>query len=184
MSKALRQAGFTLIETLVAMVIMSGAIMVLANSWSGNFARLKNSRINNTMAGLMERKMTELEVLYMTKKFDEIDESAAGDFGAKYPGYKWEMKSQPFEMPDMSGALISREGGADEMLLMIVRTVADYMKEAVKELTVTVIYKGRVGAEVKNSVTTYIVDYSKPLPIGGGGGGGAGGTPGNAPGGN
>lgn len=160
-----KSLGFTLIETLVAMVIMSGGVMVLANSWSGNFMRIRNSRINNTMAILLERKMTEIDVKYKDRSFEEIAETDAGDFGTKYPGYRWEMKAKKFEMPDMSSALISKEGGADEMMLMIVRTVQDFIKEAVKEISVTVYYKGRIGKEIRNSVTTYVVDYSKELPV-------------------
>ena len=53
--------GFTLIEVLVAMVIMVGGIVVIANAWSGNFSRIKGARINNVAATLLERKMTALE---------------------------------------------------------------------------------------------------------------------------
>ena len=163
------QLGFTLIETLVAMVILSGGVMVLANSWSGNFMRIRNSRVNNTMAMLLERKMTEVDVKNKSKKFDEVQESDAGNFGTKYPGYRWEMKAKKFEMPDMSSALIGEQKqGADQMMLTIVRTVQDYIKEAVKEVSVTVYYKGRVGKEVRNSATVYLVDYTKELPMPGG----------------
>lgn len=176
--------GFTLIETLVAMVILSGGVMVLANSWSGNFMRIRNSRVNNTMAVLLERKMTEVEVKNKTKKFDEVPESDAGDFGSKYPGYRWEMKAKKFEMPDMTAALIGKKEGVDQMMLMIAQTVQDYIKEVVKEVSVTVYYKGRVGKEIKNGVTVYIVDYTKELPMPGGmPAGGLGGAAGGAAGG-
>ena len=179
--------GFTLIETLVAMVILTGAVMVLASSWSGNFMRIRNARVNNTMATLLERKMTEVDIKYRDKSFDEIAESDAGDFGAKYPGYRWEMAAKKFEMPDMSSALISREGGADQMLLTMIQTVQEFIKNAVKEVSVTVAYKGRTGKEIKNTVTTYVVDYTKELPVPGGlpagGGGAAGGSGGGSGGG-
>jgi general secretion pathway protein I len=178
--------GFTLIEVLVAMVILTGGIMVLANSWSGNYMRIRNARINNTMAGLLERKMTEFEIKYKDKTGDEIEDDATGDFGAKFPGYRWEMKSQKFEMPDMTAALTSKQGGVDEMTLTILKTVTDFIKECVKELSVTVFYKGRIGKEIKASVATYFVDYTKELQVpgmGGGGAPGAGGAPGGAPGG-
>jgi general secretion pathway protein I len=160
-----QKKGFTLIEVLVAMVILTGGVMVIANSWSGNFMRIRNSRVNNTMAALLERKMTEMEIKYRDKSVDEIADSEAGEFGPQYPGYRWEMSAQKFEMPDMSGALIARDGGADEMTLMIVRTVQDFIKEVVKEMSVTVYYRARNGNEIKNSVTTYFVDYSKDLPV-------------------
>jgi len=170
--------GFTLIEVLIATVIMAGAIMVLANSWSGNFMRVRNARINNTLASLLEKKMTEYEVKAKEKPQEELPESESGDFGAKFPGYRWEMKSQPFEMPDLSGALTSKEGGADEMTLMIVKTTAEYVKQACKEVQVSVFYKPQRGRELQHSATTYLVDFTKEIPMPGGmGAGGAGANP-------
>jgi type II secretory pathway pseudopilin PulG len=165
-----RSSGFTLLETLVAMVIMFGGVMVLANAWSGNFARIKMARVNNTMAGLLERKMTEYEVLTKERDPSEIPEADGGDFGPKFPGYRWEVATRPFEMPDLSNALIAREGGADEMLLQIVRSSTEYFRDAVKELTVTVFYK-RSDKEISAKVTTYIVDYTKQVSLPGMGGG-------------
>lgn len=184
------RAGFTLLETLIAMVIIAFGVMVLANAWSGNVVRLQKTRINATIANLLQRKMTEVEIAYRTKPL-EVPEEEAGDFGSDFAQYRWELRSKEFEPPDMSQALIAREGGADEMTLMMVRTVTDFIKESVKEVTVTVIYKGKVGRELRNSVTTYFIDYTKEIPMGalGGGagdgnGGGGGGAPGAGGGGN
>jgi general secretion pathway protein I len=170
MGQNMRQkpGGFTLIEVLVAMVIMTSGVLVLANAWTGNFARVKNARINNTIAGLLDRKMIEIEVLYKDKPVEEIKDEEAGDFGPMYPGYRWEAKSKEFEMPDMSSSLIAREGGADQMLLTIVQTMQDYIKQAVKEVSVSVLYKPKKGLELKQTVTSYFVDYSKELPMPGG----------------
>lgn len=182
-----KNRGFTLLETLIAMVIMSMGIVMIANAWSGNVLRLEKSRINNNMAMLLQRKMTETEFLYRDKQFTEIKEEDGGDFGPKYPQYRWKMHSQKFEMPDLSGLLIARDGGADEMLLTIVRTMTEYIKQSVMEISVTVIYKNRAGREIKNTVTTYFVDYTKEIPIPGlpgAPGGNDGGNGGNGSGGN
>jgi hypothetical protein len=144
--------------------------------------RVRNSRINNTMAGLLEKKMTEFEIQANEKPAGDFPEEDSGEFGAKFPGYRWEMKSQPFEMPDMTGALTAKSGGVDQMTLTIVHSMADYIKQAVKEMTVSVYYKGRKGHEVKQSAAMYIIDYTKELPMPGGmPGGGAPGTTGGAP---
>lgn len=164
-NSAANYRGFTLIEVLVATLILSGGIMVLANSWSGNFVRVRNARINNTMAGLLEKKMTEYEIKAKEKPSEELSESESGDFGAKFPGYSWEMKSQPFELPNMTGALSSRSGGVDEMTLMIMRTTNDYIKLAVKEMQVTVIYKNKRGRDLTHSATTYMIDFTKEIPM-------------------
>lgn len=165
MTRRLKQNGFSLIETIIAMAIMSGAILVLALSWSGNVARVKTSRINNTMAFLLERKMTEVEIAYQGKPVNQIADEDAGDFGEKYPGYRWELKTKAFEMPSLSSLLISKEGGADENLLSVVNSLSEYSKDAIKEVSVSVIYTSKLGKEIKNSVATFFVDYKKPLPI-------------------
>ncbi len=167
--------GFTLIEVLVAVVIMVGGIMVMANAWSGNFLRVRNSRINNTAAALLERKMTEIEITYKDKPLEEIKESDAGDFGTMFPGYSWEMSSKEFEMPDMSGSLVAREGGADEMLITMVKTMTDFIKKSVKEVSVTVAFKPKKGNTIRHSVATYFVDYTKEMDVPGmpGGAGGS-----------
>jgi Tfp pilus assembly protein PilV len=180
-NQKLRQEGFTILEVLIATMILGGGILVMANAWSGNFMRVRNARINNTMAGLLERKMTEYEVQAKEKLIGEFPEEDAGDFGAKFPGYKFTMKTQPFEMPSMTNAMTAKEGGADEMTLMIVKTISEYIKDAVKEMEVTVSYKGKGGHEIKQSATIYIVDYTKDIPMPAGmPGGGAGGLSGGA----
>lgn len=169
----LRQAGFTIIEVLVATLILAGGILVIANSWSGNYNRLQKSRINNTMAHLLQKKMVEIEIEYKNKSIDEIKEEDGGTF-EEYKGFSWTMKSQEFDMPDLSGAIMAKSNGAvDEMILTIVKQVTEYIKKTVKEVTVTVIYKSpKAKHAISQDVTTYFVDYKKEVPISPTGGGG------------
>jgi general secretion pathway protein I len=130
--------------------------------------------------------MTEIEILYKDKPIEEIKDEDAGNFGSMFPGYAWSMTAKEFEMPDLSSSLVSRDGGADEMLLTIVKTMTEFIKKSVKEVSVTVSFKPKKGNEIKHTVTTYLVDYSKDIDVPGlGGGGGAnplGGNPtGNPP---
>jgi general secretion pathway protein I len=168
--------GFTLIEVLIAAIIVLSGTMVVANAWSGNLMRLEKAGINDTMATLLQRKMTEVELQYKDKAVTEIPEEDAGDFGPAYPQYKWELKSKEFEMPNIADQLISREGGADQNLITLITQMTELMGKAIKEVAVTVTYTSkRNKGEVKNSVATYFIDYSVPLPFGGGGGGDTGG---------
>ena len=181
------ERGFTLIETMIATVIMAGALIVIGSAWSGNHMRIEKARVNANMAALLERKMTELELEYRGKPVSSIKEEDGGEFTEEYRQFRWEMRSKEFEMPDMSGALAgSDDAKNNEIMALIVKTVSDYVKTAVKEVTVTVFYKSPRSKtkEVQQSVVTYFVDYTQPISISGlPGGAGGGQTPGGTTGG-
>lgn len=163
------RGGFTLIEVLIATLILSGGILVVANSWSGNYNRLQKSRINNTMAHLLQKKMIELELEYKGKSIDEIKEEDGGEFD-EYKGFTWVMKSQEFEMPDLSSAMIAQNDGTDDQTLMIVKQVTEYIRKTVKEVTLSVSYKSpKAKRPITQEVTTYFIDFKKEVPLAPGG---------------
>jgi len=161
--------GFTLLETLIAMIIMSGGILLVANAWSGNTQRLQKSKINNTVAFLLQKKMTEIEIFYKDKDILEIPETDSGDFtkdGKEFAQYKWSMKARDFEMPSLTDLLTSKEGGTNEMLVFMISQVTEFINKVIKEVTVTIIYTGKLTKrEIKNSVTSYFIDYKKELSL-------------------
>ena len=157
--------GFTLVEVLVALAILSGALVIVSSGWSGNLLRVRSSNLYNNVALLLESKMSELQAKYNDRPLEEIPESESGDFGADYKQYRWEFKTQKFEMPDLSSLYI-KQGQGDQMLLTIIKTTQDYISEAVLEGTLTVYVKA-AGKEVAFSVSTYFVDYEKDLAVGG-----------------
>ncbi len=158
------QQGFTLIEVLVAMMILVGGIVIVANSWSGNLLKIRKSNLYNNVGVLLERKATELEVKYREKSLTEIPDEETGDIEG-YPQYQWKLKSRKFEMPDISSLLIKEKGGAaDEMFLSMMKQVNEFLSQSVKEVKISIVYKG--GGKKKDaeySVTTYFIDYTKEL---------------------
>ena len=53
--------GFTLLEVLLAMALMTTALILLANSWSAGFNRVKKIQVTFELASLLERKMDEYD---------------------------------------------------------------------------------------------------------------------------
>lgn len=149
--------GFTLIEVLVAMMILVGAIVALSQSWSGSLFSFRKSQNINTIVSLLKKKTTELEIKYKDGSFTEIPEEEAGDFGSDYQDFKWASKTRDLEFPDLSQILTSKEGGADEMVLMVVKQMTEFFSKNTKELRVTVIWTSG-GRSVEYSVTTYLVN--------------------------
>ncbi len=163
--------GFTLIETVIAMVILSTGILLLVNSSGSSFMRVRKTQLNTEVAALLQRKMVEVQIEYRDKALDSIPEEKADDFGSDYPQYSWKLESKMFEIPDLSATLSSRDGGANEMLISIIKQLSEFIGKAVKEVKVTVIYKGS-KKPLEFSATTYFLDYNKDLPMGVPGGGG------------
>lgn len=161
------QKGFTLLEVLVALMILAGGLLVLNNSWTTNNLRLRKANIFNNSATLLQKKMVEMEALYKEKPLEEIPESESGDFGSDHPNYRWEMQSRELEFPDLSSIIIG-EGQGDENLLMMVRQMTEMISKSIKEVKVTIFVKTK-KKEVSYSATTYFVDYARDFGLPGGG---------------
>lgn len=166
----MNRRGFTLVEIMIAMLILAAGIMLLANSWSGGFARVRKTQTNTEIAALLERKMTEVELEFRGKPLESIPEEKSDDFGAESPNYRWKLESKEFELPDLSTGMTSREGGANQNLLQIMKTLSEHLKKTIREVKVTVYYKAPNGKETAASVTTFFVDYDKEVPVPGMGG--------------
>jgi prepilin-type N-terminal cleavage/methylation domain-containing protein len=161
------QHGFTLIETLVALVITVAAGFLISNSWSGNLLRVRKAALFNNVSLLLERKIVEMEAKYQGKKRDDIKDEE-GDFGSDYPQYRWTFTVQPFEMPDMTPLLSQGSKTVDPMALAVLTKTQELLGKAVTEATVKVIVKPTQGGqkEVTYSVTTYFVDYETEINVG------------------
>lgn len=160
----MRSRGFTLLETLIAMVILASALMLLTNSWGAAGVRVRKTQRNFEISSLLERKMTEIDLEYRGKPVDSIPESKDGTFDG-IDDYTWKMTSKKLEVPDISPTLTSRDGGADQMLMMVVKQMTEAISKAIKEVTVTIVYTG-AKKPLEYSVTTYFVDYDKEVPLG------------------
>jgi general secretion pathway protein I len=155
--------GFTLLEVLVALVIMVGGIIIVANSWSGNLLKIRKATLYNNIGVLLERKVTELEVFYKEKTLDEIPEEDGGDIEG-YPQYKWKLRSRKFEMPDLSSMFIKNKGGSDEMFLSMMKQVNEFIGKSVKEVKISIIISN-AKKPLEYWVTTYFVDYTVDMGL-------------------
>lgn len=166
------QKGFTLIEVVLAMIILVGGVIVVNTSWSGNLLRVRKAALYNNVAFLLERKATELEVEFAGKTATEIAERS-GDFGSEFPQYKWTFEVQPFQMPDLTPIIMSQSNaGVDQMLLTVMGQMQEFMSKVIVEGKVSVIATV-ADKPVTFSVTLYFVDYSQTLAVPGAGGGGS-----------
>lgn len=168
----MNKKGFTLLEVLIALVILSTAILLLANSWGGATLRVRKAQYNFEVAALLEAKMAETELKYRGGSLEELpEEPQEFEIDEKY---KWRLSSKKIEFPDLKSAF-TQGGSINPMVEGLVNQFSDTLSKAIREVTVTVV----VMVDKKSyeySAVTYFVDYNKVgnlgpgLPGGGGGG--------------
>lgn len=165
-STILKQSkAFTLIETLVAVMIFAGALMTLTATWSSSKYALTKSKTMENIAGLLRSKVSEYEVKYRSKKFNEIKEEESGTFEG-YENLRWVVKIEEFAMPDMRN-MLPQDEGQDGMLLTVLNKMTEIFEKNIKEMKVSVYWKVD-EKELEYSVTTLLVDYSQPIDLMGG----------------
>lgn len=103
-----KKRGFTLIEVLVAMIIMVGAIILVSNAWSGNFMRIRKATLFHNASFLLEKKMAEIDAENTLKGINEVIDQS-GDFGDEFPEYRYEYEVQPFVMPNLQALAMGEE---------------------------------------------------------------------------
>jgi general secretion pathway protein I len=168
----MRKNGFTLIEVLIALMILTAAIVMLGNSWSGSFSQIRKSNLYTDAASLLERKMVELEAEYKDHPLTEIPETREGDFGSDFPKYKWKLKSRDLKFPDLTSVIVGKDGGADESIIQMVKQMGDLLSKSIKEIKVTIVVK-TAKKDLEFSATDYMIDYNAGLSGIPGAGGGA-----------
>ncbi len=149
-------------------MILAGALVMLSSSWSGSLMAFRKSQTLTTVAYLLKRKMTELEVKYRPETGLLPPEAEEGDFGSDYKDFRWKLMSKQVEFPDLSAALVSsRAEGTPEILISTLRQLSDQLSRNVREMTLVVYAKiGR--RELEYSVTSYSVNYAG-VTVGAGG---------------
>lgn len=149
--------GFTLLEVLVAMMILAGALLALSVSWNGSLLGFSRTKTVQQVTGLLKKKTTELEIKYRRMGFESIPEEEAGDFGSDYPEFKWKAEVKKLEFPDLSQVLISQEGGANDMMTAVIKQMTEFFSNSTKELKVTV-FLGEGKNVSEYSVVTYLTN--------------------------
>ncbi len=105
-----RQAGFTLLECLIALLLVSTALVIVveSQSWAVDIED-RTARMN--VATMLTREiMTDLELRIMKEGFGELEVREVGDYsderyGGMFDDYRWEYEVEKVDldqMPDLS----------------------------------------------------------------------------------
>ncbi len=173
------QQGFTLLEVLIALTIMAVAFAAILSIEAGSIESSIKTRNMITVQMLARNLMIETERKIESKVFSEIKKEDAGQFEAPYQEYKWKREVKEIEFPDLSmllakksdaaaGDVASALGGApgaasnNWMVEQMTKKVSEYITKAIREVTITVIWKRGTG-EQTYSLSTYWVSLNEPF---------------------
>ncbi|MDE0118529.1 MAG: type II secretion system protein [Bdellovibrionales bacterium] len=157
-----KKKGFTLIEILIALVILAGATIIISRIWFGNTKRIQKISNYHKIVELMEKKISELEFDWRKKNFDSIPREDKGNFeGEKH--FSWSVKTQPLTLPDPQ-SLMNLLGQSDDMAIQVSQVTIQFLSQAIIEAKLTIHYK-KGPLESAYSLTTYIVDHNKQIPL-------------------
>ncbi|TXD34693.1 type II secretion system protein [Lujinxingia vulgaris] len=175
-----QEAGFTLVELLIALAILASTLTILMGTVSQSGQQsIYASRLTN--ASLLARsKMTDLEYVLMEEGFSVSDRAFSGDFSDEgYPEIRWEATVEPVEIPpeieDEFMAQVNSQlfGGTDQqqgamqgnaafsaalpMLMAQIPVFVNQVGERVRRINLKV-YFDYMGREQHVEVAQYVVD--------------------------
>ena len=77
--------AFTLLEVMIALAIIATTLVTLFGSQARSLSLVVEAQFNNTAPLLAAGKLAELTA------GEPIETDAEGDFGAEFPGYRWQL---------------------------------------------------------------------------------------------
>jgi general secretion pathway protein I len=203
-----RASGFTLLEVMIAVAILSMTLVTLLSIVTSNIRATRHARLTTIGTFLARGKMIDLEDQVLETGFSNSDESAQGTFKQQeHPEFRWDSLIERVELP-ADAALKQRDDAQDKakdstnpmsmisgflggMMSSFIEPIRLGLQEAVRRVTVHVTWDetGRPSQSIE--VVQYLADPSKldaaltgggaaAAAVGAGGLGGAAGAGGTA----
>lgn len=170
----LSQAGFTLLETLIAITIMTLAFASILMVQSNAIQSSARAKQMNVVAMLAKNVMVQSELEIEGKTFDEVKKEHTEQFKEPFQDYTWTRIIKEIEFPSLgasggggggaNGGGASDDAGQDQMSEQLTKLVTQFFSKAVREVTVTVSWKQGKG-EKSFSLSTYWVDLNHEFQL-------------------
>ena len=158
-----KQKGFSLIEVLVAVLLLAALIALMAQLSYGNVRKLKKARRLEKTVRLLERKMLLLEEEFKGKNVFKLPAEDEGDFDNE-ENWFWSYQTQPLELPSSRILLAVAQIPENDLNTQMAETLIGVLSETVVELKLTVRHdpgkgKGKGGKSWERSLVSYFVNY-------------------------
>lgn len=149
--------GLTLLEMVIALALLASALLIVIESQFQGIFRARKTQIQFEMTLLLKTQMNRILEEYAIKGYQNLPETLSGDFGQDYPGYRWELKTQP--APEGIVAQHFNFAQSDPLLNSIIQSLDELARRSWKQVTLSVTYD-KARKPITRQVTTWVVDRS------------------------
>jgi general secretion pathway protein I len=174
-----KDSGFTLLEVMIAVAILSITIVTLLSVVTGNIRATHHARLTTTATFLARGKMIDVEDQVLENGFSTDDESAEGNFKEQgHAEFRWDSIIERVELP-ADAALKQRDEAQDKMkddtsnpmslisgflggmMSSFIEPIRLGLQEAVRRVTVHVTWDETGRPTQTIEVVQYLADPSK-----------------------
>jgi prepilin-type N-terminal cleavage/methylation domain-containing protein len=172
------QAGFTLLEVMIALAILSLTLVVMLRIVTNNVRATNHAKMTTAATFLARGKMVDLETSVLINGFIDNNETAKGNFKAQnYPQFSWEAFIDRVELPTdlvqrsqdetkntMNNAkdpMSMMSGFIGGMMGSFIEPIRIGLQESVRRVTVRVYWDEIGRSEQVVEVVQYMTDPAK-----------------------
>jgi general secretion pathway protein I len=173
-----RAAGFTLLEIMVAVAILSATLVVLLQIVTNNIRATNHAKMTTAATFLARNKMSDIEDDILYNGFSSETENARGTFKADgYPQYRWESMIERIELPtdltqktqdqaktasqDSKDPMSMMTGFLGGMMSTFIEPIRIGLQESVRKVTVRVFWDESGRRNQTMEVVQYLTDPSQ-----------------------
>lgn len=194
-----RGAGFSLLEVMIALAILSGTLVVLLEIVTNNVRATNHAKMTTTATFLARGKMIDIEDGIIETGFIENDETDNGTFKDQgFPQYRWESSVERVELPtdmtqqaqdkatqakDSKDPFSAMTGMVGGLMGSFIEPIRIGLQESVRRVTLRVLWDENGRPDQTLEVVTFLTDPAKlDLALTGGAAGAVPGAAGAVPG--
>jgi general secretion pathway protein I len=177
-SRRAAASGFTLLEIMVAVAILSATLVVLLSIVTNNVRATNHAKMTTAATFLARNRMVEIEDQILDEGFTDNDEMVEGTFrDLGYPQFRWQSQIERIDLPaDLSGkardqASTTSLDAKDPMSMLtgfmggmmsgFIDPIRIGLQESVRKVTVRVLWNEHGRRDQSFEVVQYLTDPAK-----------------------
>jgi len=173
------EAGFSLLEVMVALGVLAMSLVVLAQITTSNVRATYHAKLLTTATFLARAKMSDMEDVILVDGFVDADQEDGGDFSASgRPEFRWKSLIQKIELPadlaqkaqdanqtsmeeNSSNPLAAMSGLMGGFMTTLIEPIRVGIEESVRRVSVEVFWSEAGRPEQSFKVDTFMTDPAK-----------------------